>query len=117
MIEIEIYEKNSRYSIRARGHADYAPLGQDIVCASVSVLLQSLGNYISEHALEYNWRVLECKYEKGDICIDTLEELPLPGTHLKDLYHMVEDSLIDIANQYPAFLKIISKLTPERVEM
>ena len=28
--------------ITARGHADYAPVGADIVCASISTLLQTL---------------------------------------------------------------------------
>lgn len=29
-------------SIKMRGHANYAPAGQDIVCAGVSVLIQTL---------------------------------------------------------------------------
>ena len=28
--------------IKMRGHANYAPIGQDIVCAGVSVLIQTL---------------------------------------------------------------------------
>lgn len=38
MIVIE-YDKDS---IKLRGHANYAPAGQDIVCAGVSVLIQTL---------------------------------------------------------------------------
>lgn len=38
MIVIE----RSKDSIKMRGHANYAPIGQDIVCAGVSVLIQTL---------------------------------------------------------------------------
>ena len=38
MIVIE-YDKSS---IKLRGHANHAPAGQDIVCAGVSVLIQTL---------------------------------------------------------------------------
>lgn len=38
MIEIHRHDKG----ISIKGHANYAPLGQDIVCAGVSALVQSL---------------------------------------------------------------------------
>lgn len=38
MIVIE----HNKDSIKIRGHANYAPIGQDIVCAGVSVLIQTL---------------------------------------------------------------------------
>ncbi len=36
-----VIERN-KDSIKMRGHANYAPIGQDIVCAGVSVLIQTL---------------------------------------------------------------------------
>lgn len=38
MIVIE----HNKDSIKMRGHANYAPIGQDIVCGGVSVLIQTL---------------------------------------------------------------------------
>lgn len=35
-------EKGKDMSLQASGHAGYAPKGQDIVCAAVSTLMQSL---------------------------------------------------------------------------
>lgn len=45
MIRVRI-KKDSMHniqSIRVSGHANYAPRGQDIVCAAVSTLLQTVG--------------------------------------------------------------------------
>lgn len=47
------------YRITIKGHANYAPLGQDIVCASVSTLVQVLIKCIedmTEDKIEYSIR-------------------------------------------------------------
>lgn len=36
--------EGGKLTMRAEGHAGYAPAGQDIVCAAVSVLAQTLAN-------------------------------------------------------------------------
>lgn len=40
MIQVKI----TKNSIEIKGHSDYAPIGQDIVCASVSTMIQFLIN-------------------------------------------------------------------------
>lgn len=47
MTEIYFGEREGRYSIQAEGHAGYRP-GNDIVCAAISVLLQTLWVNLSE---------------------------------------------------------------------
>ena len=42
MINIIYNEAGQDMVLRAEGHAEYAPKGQDIVCAAVSTLMQSL---------------------------------------------------------------------------
>lgn len=37
MIKVEMMDTDKGYSLAVSGHADYAPEGQDIVCAAVSV--------------------------------------------------------------------------------
>lgn len=37
-------------SLEVTGHAGYAPAGQDIVCAAVSILTMTLENMVSDHA-------------------------------------------------------------------
>lgn len=42
MIHIEYTEQGDQFWLEARGHADSAEYGHDVVCASVSMLLQAL---------------------------------------------------------------------------
>ena len=49
MIEV-IYDRDVP-SISASGHAGYAPAGQDIVCAGVSALLETLAMYATDTSL------------------------------------------------------------------
>ena len=41
MTKITITKGNGRMIIDVDGHADYAPHGQDIVCAGISAIIQS----------------------------------------------------------------------------
>lgn len=38
------YESDKMIHIKLKGHADYGQMGEDIVCAGVSILVQSLVN-------------------------------------------------------------------------
>lgn len=53
-IEITVGRKNT---VKIKGHASYAPRGQDIVCAAVSAIFQTLCMAVGE--------VYE---KKGDVC-------------------------------------------------
>ena len=108
MIEIKYYENQAkgRYAISAKGHAEYAPAGQDIVCAGVSILMQSLGNYLLDHCEDYHWHELEIKTEAGDMNVEVYDE-NVCDSKLKYLYHMTIEGLKDIAKQYPQCIKIL----------
>lgn len=43
-----IIVEHSKDNIKIRGHANYAPIGQDIVCSAVSVLVQTLVQSVEE---------------------------------------------------------------------
>lgn len=45
---IELSYSEGAFSLRVRGHAGYAPRGQDIVCAAVSALCAALEAALSE---------------------------------------------------------------------
>ena len=100
MIKVEYYEKDYRYVIFAYGHAEYAPRGMDIVCAGVSSLMQSLGNYIAENAEDFGWKVLECNIVDGDYSIDVLKKDD-SNRSPEDIFHMVIDGIENLADQYP----------------
>ena len=48
MIRIRVTRRDSGLEIFAEGHAGYAPVGQDIVCAGVSALLYGVVAYLRE---------------------------------------------------------------------
>lgn len=41
MIRVEVDSRSGYMNIKVEGHANYAPHGQDIVCAGVSAILQT----------------------------------------------------------------------------
>lgn len=43
------------YEVKAEGHAGAGKYGQDVVCAAVSVLLQTLANEVTEAARRACW--------------------------------------------------------------
>lgn len=95
MIEVEITEDG----ILVSGHAQYAPHGQDIVCAAVSALTQTLVASIEE------------------LTADEIEYSIEPGTADIKLWNLSEEAslLVDsffvgikaIADAYPAHVRIV----------
>ena len=62
MIEAGFFKEDEGFRVIVRGHANYAPRGQDIVCAAMSVLFLSMTTYISSLE-EVRSRV--CRLERG----------------------------------------------------
>ena len=104
MVTITYYEHKGRFAIKAEGHACYAEPGRDIVCAGVSVLLQSLGMYL-EATEGQGFRILENKQEPGDINVEVILE-DLNNDVVPNLYYMTISGLEATANSYPAFVKV-----------
>lgn len=85
--------------IQVSGHANYAPIGQDIICAAVSTLTQTLIKSIE------------------DLTDDRIQYSISPGRVDIDYGNLSEQSrtLIDsffvgicmIANDYPNFIRIV----------
>ena len=96
MIKV-IYEadpEGGKLTMRAEGHAGYAPAGQDIVCAAVSCLMQTLAYSAAED-------------EHTSSCIYQGEEGPVLNVEagdsvlMRDKFELVADGLDLLAEQYP----------------
>lgn len=96
MIKI-IYEadpEGGKLTMRAEGHAGYAPAGQDIVCAAVSCLMQTLAYSAAED-------------EHTSSCIYQGKEGPVVNVEagdsvlMRDKFELVADGLDLLAEQYP----------------
>lgn len=48
MIKARLEEREGRFSLSLQGHANYAPYGQDLICAAVSALLHGLCSYVNQ---------------------------------------------------------------------
>lgn len=86
--------EGGKLTMRAEGHAGYAPAGQDIVCAAVSCLMQTLAYSAAED-------------EHTSSCIYQGEEGPVLNVEagdsvlMRDMFELVADGLDLLAEQYP----------------
>lgn len=95
MIQVTITEQE----IEIIGHAEYAPIGQDIVCASVSVLVQNIIQSIetlTQDKISYDMK-------PGAVHIHF-------KANLSDIAQVLKDSFIlgvqSIADEYPSHVHI-----------
>lgn len=107
MITVEYQKEKAnrhvKYSLSLDGHAGYAPVGQDIVCSAVSILLFTLANALSdsgaedlEVSLEPGDSYIGCTASYADIEIDTLFKFAVIGLEL-------------LEEQYPENVEILSE--------
>lgn len=86
--------EGGKLTMRAEGHAGYAPAGQDIVCAAVSCLMQTLAYSAAED-------------EHTSSCIYQGKEGPVVSVEagdsvlMRDKFELVADGLDLLAEQYP----------------
>lgn len=100
MIKIEMMDTDKGYSLAASGHAGYAPEGQDIVCAAVSVLVQTLANKVD--AAARSGRLLASCVQHGETFV--VQALPKPGPNnlmVASWFDFVEEGLRALAEAYP----------------
>ena len=97
MIEI----KRNENSISIKGHAGYAPHGQDIVCAAVSTLVQTFLASVEELTADEiaatytpQGQIQSIQYEHLSERAQVLEDALFVGLHL-------------IADSYPANVRIV----------
>lgn len=106
MIKIEMMDTDKGYSLAVSGHADYAPEGQDIVCAAVSVLVQTLANKVD--AAARSGRLLTSCVQHGETFV--VQALPKPGPNnlmVASWFDFVEEGLRALAEAYPDNVELI----------
>lgn len=98
MIEVKVYDQ----TLEVCGHAGYAPVGQDIVCAAASMLLYSL-----RAGLESLDGVvgLQSAEKDGYACISAYK-IPPEG---KGMFEMAEAGYKLLAQTYPDHVAFASK--------
>lgn len=86
--------EGGKLTMRAEGHAGYAPAGQDIVCAAVSCLMQTLAYSAAEDE-----RTSSCIYQGKEGPVVSVEAGD--SVLMRDKFELVADGLNLLAEQYP----------------
>lgn len=86
--------EGGKLTMRAEGHASYAPAGQDIVCAAVSCLMQTLAYSAAEDE-----STSSCIYQGEDGPVVSVEAGD--SVLMRDKFELVADGLDLLAEQYP----------------
>ena len=86
--------EGGKLTMRAEGHAGYAPAGQDIVCAAVSCLMQTLAYSAAEDE-----HTSSCIYQGKDGPVVSVEAGD--SVLMRDKFELVADGLTLLAEQYP----------------
>ena len=96
MIQITYNEMGDMMFLRAEGHAEFAPKGQDIVCAAVSALMQTLA-YSLDSGTE------TCADDRNLMVVQAKQ-----GTDSLAKFELVTDGLILLADAYPEHVRYIN---------
>lgn len=98
--------EGGKLTMRAEGHAGYAPAGQDIVCAAVSVLAQTLANKVE--AAARSGRLLTSCVQHGETFV--MQALPKPGPNalmVASWFDFVEEGLRALAEEHPDNVELV----------
>jgi|LAHS01.1.fsa_nt_gb uncharacterized protein len=102
MIKVTLQTNHSTFvSLEAKGHADSAPYGQDLVCASISAII--LGGF---NALEGDKDCYEVKVEAG---YAYLKSLKAPNAHDAVVLSTIVTQIESVASSYPKNVKLERK--------
>ena len=95
---IEITYHKERHEITAKGHAGYAPEGQDIVCAAVTALMTTLTQFAE------NSDAADIRLEPGDIYVRCRPRARYDGP-VALVTSAIAGGLWGIAQRYPEYVR------------
>lgn len=96
MTQITYYFEKDKFMLRCVGHAGYADIGNDIVCAGISTLTQTLVSYIKSIADSFETRI-----EPGYLYIKA------KGSISVECFKMTLHGLKLLEEAYPQHLEVI----------
>jgi uncharacterized protein len=88
-------------SLEAKGHADSAPYGQDLICAAISAIILGGFNALTDDVASYD---VEAK--PGHAC---LKSLKTPSQHDSIVLEAIVKQIESVAESYPDNVKLERK--------
>ena len=101
MIQVTFTEKGNRLSLTLKGHAGYAEVGKDIVCASASILAYTVAQFVME--AENNGDIAssaEISLDSGDTVI-SCEPTEDAMSSIQSVYSFAKMGYALLAHNYP----------------
>lgn len=95
MTEVRYKATKHSHTLSIKGHAGYAEMGSDIVCSAISVLAQTLVEYLKDSNTE-----VEAILNPGDVWIWAA------GPEAEEAFRMVMTGLKLIEGSYSGYIKI-----------
>lgn len=98
MTKIDIAKDGDEFSILIQGHAGYANPGNDIVCAAISILPQTLIKYMEDHEKPCNYKI-------------TSGYAWVYGRECDEAFQVIKSGLELIEANYPQFVEVTKGCT------
>lgn len=106
MVNVTFEEKGNKLTLTLKGHAGYAEIGKDIVCASCSILAYTVASFVEE-ADRYGYfksnPVIKLVSGDTEISCEPVDDLV---TATKNIFVFAEQGYTLLANDYSQYVKL-----------
>lgn len=103
MLNVTFTERGQKLSLRLEGHAGYAEVGQDIVCASASILAYTLASIVD--SFDDVKSVIDLT--SGDTTIECECEDAETYVKVANAYHYSQVGYALLAHNYPQYVRLM----------
>ena len=107
MLKITLLTEGEKLSLRLSGHAGYAEIGMDVVCAAASILAHVVAHDVDLLNRFNAFRdPAVIRLESGDAeitCVPTYS-----SAHIRDTYCFAGTGLRILAENYPQYVELIT---------
>ncbi len=110
-MQIDFRQERGQIQVRIRGHAGYAPAGEDIVCAAASMLGALLEETLLRENTQGGLRFLSVQKSNGVLELDFSPTLS-GWSRLSPVLEAVEHGFRLLADQYPSYVSLDHQLFP-----
>ena len=106
MITITFTESGEKLSLRLEGHAGYAEIGKDIVCASATILAYTVAQFVkaAEHKGDLN-SPAEIRMDRGDAVI-SCEPNDEAYNAIRNVYFYAVMGYRILQHNYPQYVRL-----------
>lgn len=106
MINVTFTEEGNKFSLRLEGHAGYAEIGKDIICASATILAYTVAQFVLEAEHRGETDACEVRLESGEIIV-SCEAKEDALNEMQKMYSFAMKGYQLLANTYPQYVRLM----------